>query len=494
MWKSFRIFTSDSIRPGAYWCLIIATLCVQVILIWSTRYLPLIDNPTNLANAYILHANGLVSVLHGSYKIQLLPIPNLGFYLIVTPLLSIVPAEVAMKIFVSIILVLFGVGCHALGRAIHKQCLWSVLVCTWFSISVPLFWGFVNYLLGVALFMLTLSAWLNWRDRWSIFRSLAVIGLGISCYLSHLSSWVFLAIALIVWSWSDFHKGMPILKIVTSAALPLVPPALLFFIFMRRSGSTGKISYGSLYEKLAGLFSPIADYQHTHLLILIALFASSGILFFRSMIYVKFQMEPLMIGLIFALAYWLCPSVLFTSWAADLRFVIPAGVLLLLCVESQFRPGRATVAISLILFVFLLRMVSIHYSWTRLSAKSERALQTLDLLPEQSRLLVLKGKTSDISWQEAAFFEALPVWAVLTRNADVSSHRPQFEQHPVARVDSSYYVPLQDTTTPAAVNWAKVSSYDFIWSYRTDAKFRRELDWRYVLVYQDEDVRLYRIH
>lgn len=95
-------------------------------------YPPLADYPNHLARAYVLY-NYNTNPAFRAYERVFLPTPNIASDAALLLLQKVLPAETAGRLFLISIVLLFVLGCHLLGRAIHGRP-------TWPARCLPLYW------------------------------------------------------------------------------------------------------------------------------------------------------------------------------------------------------------------------------------------------------------------------------------------------------------------------------------------------------------------
>src|SRR5258708_25689109 len=88
------------------------TVLIALAPIWSVRYLPTQDGPSHLYNSWLLREliRGSNAAIEHAYRIDWRPHPNWLTSAALALLLSVVPALLAEKLFVSRIVLLFAIG------------------------------------------------------------------------------------------------------------------------------------------------------------------------------------------------------------------------------------------------------------------------------------------------------------------------------------------------------------------------------------------------
>ena len=153
--SSLGHFTANVLNTrGLYYVVFWILLLIQLCPIWFTAYPAMHDYPNHLARAHILSQYNEIDSYRTIYERDWQIIPNLAVDIIIPALLNIVSIETASKIFLSLMVVLFNVGIHALGFAIDGRPRWTALAATFFTYNFAVSYGFVNYVFGLGVFFL----------------------------------------------------------------------------------------------------------------------------------------------------------------------------------------------------------------------------------------------------------------------------------------------------------------------------------------------------
>jgi hypothetical protein len=124
-------------------------------------------------------------------------------------------------------------------------------------------------------------------------------------------------------------------------------------------------------------------------------------------------------GPVMLFLFLITPKVLFTSSAADSRYVIPAFVLLLVSIEPRWeRPQKTAVAIALL--AMGIRTASIAANWTAIDQRSRQVLQMGSVLPVDARVYVEQHEAEEIPKQDRGFVHVIQFWTI-SREAYLSS-------------------------------------------------------------------------
>lgn len=261
----------------------------------ATRFFPSMDGASHLANANIInqlaiHRNPLFGQF---FRLNPEPVPNWTAHLLLSTLMLVMPAFLAEKILVIILLAGIPYAFRSLVRVIApNNVLYSYLIFP-FTHSMFLFFGFYNFCLGILFFMLTLKYWLKYRHRAPDVRFTIMMILFVAAtYFSHIVLFGILMIVIAVNIFATAINRLIIMKYGTGPALRSLlresitvflagigPMALFVFFFYSRPG-TREISYIGRHELLGFLktarplisFNAEIEGKYTTVIALILLF------------------------------------------------------------------------------------------------------------------------------------------------------------------------------------------------------------------------------
>ena len=478
---------------------VIVILCLPILAI---TYHPLVDYPNHLARAHILHRYSEVAQYQLSYRRLVEPIPNVALDVTLLLLLRFVPLLTASKIFLVSLVLLFVAGCHQLGRAIHGRPTWLALPCSFFVYNSMFLYGFVNYVFGVALFCIGLAAWLRSKGRWTALRLLGVSALVLTGYLAHLSAYAFLGVTfVVVTAWSFFRDGESWHKAIVGL-IPLLPPLLLFVLFMGGSGQTGEISWNTLSGKVVGLLALVLSYDY---LLDAVLLGATGVLALMTL-YCARRIEadwPLFAaGILFMVFFLASPVVLFTSSAADVRFVPPAILLLVLSLKLDVRGAVGKWLLAGFLLIASIRIASIAATWASLDTRIAAEVQRLNTLPEGASVYPISEPSTRTypffaptgerqrSKAERSFGHIIH-YATTNRHAYVPTLFAIQGQQPLVFRKKPTFSDLRQDAPERALQ--DMSGYDYVWIYGASEQPEQLLAEKAVLVRRTDGFTLWRL-
>lgn len=455
-------------------------------------YPPLVDAPNHLARAYVLAHYERVPLFQEELVLDLRPLPNLGIESIALPVLALVqdPAR-AMRVVLVLVALLYIAGCQALGLAILRRPSWRATFASVLFYGSPLLYGFLSFMIGVGIFLLTLAVWIDSRSRWTAWRAAACSALALAGYFAHLSTAAFLALTagtLFVWdfagswrrAWRSALLALAPLLAVVAAMLAFPPPP-----------SPGPIIWNDPIGKLVMLVGPIRTYSWRFDLLVIALLAITiAVIAIRAQeVRVRWPVASAAAALLAAAL--VTPLVAFGSYAADARYVLPLACLAPFALEVRIA-GASRYAAAL-LAVLGLRLAAVMTAWPGLSREIAGAVGLLDLVPPRSRVLVsfrpgADARQMDIDETKRAYtLTHVAAYATLLRE-DVTSNLFDNPYQTVRFRDPAFGTNERGGVEDLVRLGPRV---DAAWVYSPSPELRRVLERDWVLRGRSGDVELW---
>jgi hypothetical protein len=227
----------------------IATLVLAitpaVAAIWYVPTFVTQDGPAHLYNAQVLARSfDPDSPFRPYFSVRWQPLPNWAGHLALMGLASTFPPRVADRLMTSATFLLFVcatawlryrvVGWRGMPLSAHFAGL--------LGLNVAWLFGFTSFLLGAALFPITLWVWWDGRDRDERLarRSLGLAALMVLGYFCHLISLGLTALGLVVLEASTPGRNRRSRALCTGVGLlPLIPLGALYLSVMRQGGGIG---------------------------------------------------------------------------------------------------------------------------------------------------------------------------------------------------------------------------------------------------------------
>ncbi len=155
------IRTSQAAVRGWYGLILLLLAILLVVPIWAVEYPPLVDYPNHLARGYILYHYDDVPSFREYYDIDYVSTPSLAMDLFMLALQPICDIRIAGKLFLTLTMLLWMLGWHLLGRAIHGRPTWLALGAGLFAYHSMFFYGFTNFAFGLGVFLIAFAAWFH---------------------------------------------------------------------------------------------------------------------------------------------------------------------------------------------------------------------------------------------------------------------------------------------------------------------------------------------
>jgi hypothetical protein len=459
-----------------YW-IFFAIACLLLCLpIFLVSYTPLVDYPSHLARAYVIANISDTSVFQQNYILAHEPLPNLASDIIITPLLRFVGFRTAGRMFLVATVLLFALGCHLMGKTIAGCPVKRAILCAFFVYNSMFFYGFVNYVFGLGMFLVGLSLWLRWHTQWTIVRYCAVMVFVSLTYLSHLTAWVFLALAFAIVCMSEFHFDDWVRPLQSFA---LFAPEIILFISYRHP-SPGETAWGTLREKLIGAMPLLLTYNYSFDIVLATLLLVLGVYLVRRSRAMKLLWPSSGIGAAFCVLYAISPHVWRGGSPVDARFIPPALILIVLSLEVRLsRPVARRLFISF-LIVLVFRLCAIVVAWIPLSREIDSQVRLLTTLPQDVTLypVFVPAPMADGTAKLDRALKHVPEYATITNHVFVPTQLAFPGQENLL-----FRNPLQyESASHSSKRWIDyMRQYDFVWLFDPTNDVQEEIsnncDW-----------------
>jgi hypothetical protein len=231
----------------------------------ATRFFPSMDGASHLSNSNIL--NQLIihhnSLFHQFFQVNPEPVPNWTSHLLISLFTLVMPAFLAEKILLIILLAGTPFAFRNLMQTISpKNTLYSFLVFP-FTHSMFFFFGFFNFCMAILLFLITLNYWLrNEHLAWSTKQTIVLATLVAITYFSHIVIFgillIVIAVHIVTGSILSLLRKKPDLLIILmrflrktiAITLAAILPFILFAYFFYSRPGTREITFISKHELL----------------------------------------------------------------------------------------------------------------------------------------------------------------------------------------------------------------------------------------------------
>jgi hypothetical protein len=187
-----------------------ALALLYVLPFWIVRHVPTVDGPCHTYNAWVLRHfadAGRFPLFQQFYAINLKPYPNWISHGTMALLMFAVPAAVAEKLLVSGYVLAFLFGAWYLAGSVRPGERWLAFLAFPFAYHQLFQYGFYNFSISVALFLIILGCWWRHRERPGLAFALGINLLLWLCYFSHILSFGLALIAIAVLWLATLRRG-----------------------------------------------------------------------------------------------------------------------------------------------------------------------------------------------------------------------------------------------------------------------------------------------
>lgn len=472
-----RVESRGRAHPGqrgflALWLGVAVVLCVPI---WLPAVPPLSDLYNHLARIHILAHLDEIAAYRAYYGADWGPMPNLALDLVGVPLLAVVDLATVAKLFLTLTVLFWHIGCTFLGRVLCGRFPRRALVCAFFVYNQQFLHGYVNFAAGMGLALVTLALWLAWRERLASWRIAPLTILGAAVFLAHLSAFATLALAVAAITAVRLVENRRVSRDMLLAAVPLLPGTALFFHgFLSRTGEGNPIAYPPVVYNLRDSVTVLVGYSPAmDAISLVAVAAMAAlVLWLRTGLHVR--REVLAAALTLAVAYWVCPSDIASGIEVNVRFALGAVTLLVLAVDVAL-PARARAALlAAALGLFTARTAVTAVCWVELDREFQSHLDAFAEIEEGTALHNIfffpTGRLFNATRVRGLALIHTPSFAAVTRHALVPTLYGLPGQQPlVHRVPMYRSHRFHDRQRPD-IQWDRVfGHYHYVWACRAPA-------------------------
>lgn len=225
-------------------------LALSALPLFFVTYPPLHDYPFHIGRIYIITHLDDSSSLRDWYTLQSFLLPNVGMDLVTIVLAKIFPIDIAGRVFVVITFGIMLGGCVFLNRTLQGKISWWPFVAAFFLYNWIFLFGFLNYLLGVGIFLWAAGAWVAWRHKPLWLRMAFGTVFSVALFFCHLAALgvfaVFLAGYELQQAIGTFRKGRwTVLPDLLASVSIFTPPLILLLLSPTSGEARDKIGYNT---------------------------------------------------------------------------------------------------------------------------------------------------------------------------------------------------------------------------------------------------------
>lgn len=361
----------------------------------ATRFPPLHDYPNHLSRVALLARWDGMPELHAHFERGGPLVPNALSDLVGVWLASAVDPLLAGRLLLALILLLTLGGVAALSLALHRRPGAAPLAAATLLHNEVLAWGFLNYLLGVAILPFALAAWVRLEGRGWPLRVGVGAGFALVLYLSHLVALGIYAVAVAAIEIDAALRGprgraglRAGLRRLALGAAQFLPVAALFLAGPARELAAPLLFNPSPAHKLPPFTRLLATGEPSRdagaLLALAALALWAALR--RELAFDR--RAGVAVGALLA-AYWALPHSALGSYFLDGR--MPIAIALLAVAGTAYRPRAGTrgaaVAAGLLLALAAARGAELSARWSAAGERYEEAWAAFGTLPRGGLLV-----------------------------------------------------------------------------------------------------------
>ncbi len=407
-----------------------------------TTYPPLLDYPSHLARTYVLLHWGEVALFREVYTSPVFFVPNIGMDLLMVALSQMMPVDIAGRVFLALLFLLSLSGSAFLYWSIKRHLSLWPLIGAVFLYNWILLDGFLNYLLGLALVLWGLGAWIALYEATYVKRILFGAGFALAIFFCHLSAFGVFALAVGGYTLARTLRehGRSIRALSLSAA-SLIGVFAAPIVLLLASSTVGKVAAPASYlwwSKLVAVRTLLSadgllDVFVGPLVIVIAVGIKRK--------YLRIDPDMRLPLLLVLLAFLLLPEVMMTGWYVASRLLLPAWLMLLASSGTAVGTPVENPRLTLALAAFIIyRSLVLGLEWHSYDRLSQELTTAFDALPADSTLFVATTERNGPGHYGATSSMQPPIWhwadlAILRRQAFVPDMHALRGQQPLTISD-----------------------------------------------------------
>jgi hypothetical protein len=407
----------------AFYVVIFGLLAVPIA---SVVVPPLVDYPNHLARMHILASYADSSALQANYVVAWKLSPYLAMDLVIPQLAHFMSLYTAGRVFIYVCLLLFVVGTVAVHAVLHHRLSPWPAASALFAYSYVTSLGFVNYLIGIGVWLLAFAGWIVLSRGTVRLRIAGGTLLGLAVYFCHYFAFFGYmlcvgAYELGIWLERGDRRLPDLLRRGIVAFCPFILP-LIMFVVASKAQQGGPTEYGALSDKFITVFSPIlfqaVPYNFGILIGLLYIPLRMGFLGQVRLI-PAMRMPLLAVGIATAAM----PHVLAGVWGVDFRLpVVFVFLLIASCSWSGTPPRAAFAAACFVGMLLAVNLGMIVWVWRPIGQQFDEFRAALPAIPVGARVIVFRDETGTDPLKlhlPISIYDHLATLAVIERDAYV---------------------------------------------------------------------------
>lgn len=356
---------------------------------------PLGDYPNHVARLWILAHPDFWLFETGAITLNQHLTPNLGFEMLALPLTKILPFDAVGPVVVAIIALAFLIGCLMVARATAPSAWGYGALVGLFAYHTSLQVGFLSYSLALALFLLSLSAWLGWQRSGSQGTLGLTLAISAPLGLVHASGPVLLCLSAGCILLDQLIRRHVPWRTVLRRGAAIIPSGVVFLLLQppAEPGVGFPFAWNDLRGKVTALLSWARTYDAMFDLVWLASFAIAVLWLIRAAKSRRWDPDLLAASIGLWLLSIAAPLSAMTGTGVDRRFVPPAFALLgLAALPMVVTAPRRVVVILAALIVARQGAITLH--WREYSRETDAVIALLSELPTNAMVLQCNARDS----------------------------------------------------------------------------------------------------
>lgn len=423
----FRPTLAPADTPSGWWngrwFLVALVLLAAVPLLWPTVP-PLTDLPEHMGRYRIELSDPASRLRTDYYDFRWGFIANLGVDLLIVPMAALFGLELGVKLIVIAIVLLTATGMLWVAREAHGRVPPTALFALPLAYSFPLLWGFLNYLLSMALALNAYALWLRLgrQERWTP-RAGLFVAIGLVLTTAHVFGWAVLCLLAYGAETVRARDGGATLPNSLWRAgiscLSLAPPLLLLVLWRTGDANGKNVDWFYWGYKYIYLVSSLRNgWMALDVATVFALWAL--IAFGLAGIWVRMNRTLGIAALMLILAYVLLPRILLGSAYADMRLA-PYVILIAVVALTPRSPSRrqASVVAVLAVSLFVARLGVLTVDFAGRDKANAHQLAAIDHIAPGSRVFVQASLQCLYDW-DTTRMDHLGAMAIVRKGAFVN--------------------------------------------------------------------------
>jgi hypothetical protein len=387
--------------------LFIAVLALATLPLWFAEIPPLNDYPFHIARIHILRHLDDTPFLASVYERRSFLLPNMAMDLVVLGLSSLLPLDIAGRVFLALTLALMLGGTVWLHFALTRRIEPWPLVAALFLHNWILLFGFLNFLFGAALILWALGSWMMVARRGVLARLAVGATFALLLFWSHMVALAIYGIALgaieLQRALSRPARQQPLkaLSDLVIAGVTMLPPMILFV-----ASATSRAAGGAVWYQPKWWWKPFVfgrNFMSGNLYVdavtaAICVFLVVSLLRWARVRLVRDMRWAVGVLLITFIA---TPFALFSAQHVDVRIPMVLWFIVIASLQVNFAYTRHAVILAGVAALLLAgRMVAISADWARFDQQYEQFRDAFRQIPAESTLAVATAISEPASLQE----------------------------------------------------------------------------------------------